>query len=451
MLRLDERFKEQATDVLRDLIRIDTTNPPGNEVEAARFLARLLEAAGIEVQVLESAPGRGNLVARLRSPHPSAKPLMLMGHLDVVAAKATEWTHPPFAADIADGYIWGRGATDMKNMIAACAVSMLAMVAHRDSLKRDILLLATADEEQGGHRGMGWLARNRPELFDAACALNEGGGNAVRVGERVFYTCQTAEKGVCRTIWMAQARGGHGSRPRLDIATIKLARALTNLGDGHMQGRAIATMREAMTTIAAQQGDGTDERVGALLDQGSIENALRLVGFQDRDVERIRPLFYDTASVTGLRAGDPRSINVIPPTADAYVDGRILPDQNREGFLDLLRRRAGDEVKIEVYQRQYAPGLESPAHGPIVDTIRQVVDERCHGATVIPWQCAGATDARHVIPMGVPVYGFVPTRLLPEGVEEAGAHANDERLWVENLAFSLEILSAVIHRFCTQV
>jgi len=448
MLQPDERHRQQVIDVLRDLIRIDTTNPPGNETEAARYLSRLLEPSGIEVQVLESAPGRGNLVARLRGSG-QEKPLILMGHLDVVAAKPEEWTHPPFAAEIANGCVWGRGATDMKNMIAACAVAMLAIAPHRETLRRDILLLATADEEQGGQAGMGWLARHRPDLFDAACALNEGGGNAVRIGNRVFYTCQTAEKGVCRTIWTAQAKGGHGSRPRSDLATIKLARALTNLGDGYMQGRAIPTMREAVTTIAAQQ-DCDIEQVSLLLQGGQVEEALRSVGFQERDIERTRPLFYDTASVTGLRAGDPRSINVIPPTAQAYVDGRILPDQNRQGFLDLLRQKVGDEVEIDVYRRQYAPGLESPAHGPIVDTIREVIAERCQGATVIPWQCAGATDARHVIPMGVPVYGFVPMRLLPEGVEEAGAHANDERLWLENIPFAFEILCEIVYRFCAQ-
>jgi acetylornithine deacetylase/succinyl-diaminopimelate desuccinylase-like protein len=273
----------------------------------------------------------------------------------------------------------------------------------------------------------------------------------VRIGSRVYYTCQTAEKGVCRTVWTAQAKGGHGSRPRSDIATVKLARALNNLGDGYMRGRAIPTMREAITAIAAEQGDGAGERAGVLLDGGNIEEALRLAGLQERDVERTRPLFYDTASVTGLRAGDPRSINVIPPMAEAYVDGRILPDQNRQGFLDLLRQRVGSEVEIEVYRRQYAPGLESPALGAMVDTIRQVIAERCQGAAVIPWQCAGATDARHVVPMGVPVYGFVPMKLLPEGIEEAGAHANDERLWLENVPFSLEILYEIIHRFCTQL
>ena len=448
MIQPDEQQKHQVIDVLRDLIRIDTTNPPGNETEAARYLAALLEPAGIETEVLESAPGRGNLVARLRGSG-QAKPLILMGHLDVVAAKAEEWTHPPFAAEVAGGYIWGRGATDMKNMIAACAVAMLAIAPHRERLRRDILLLATADEEQGGRAGMGWLAQNRPDLLNAACALNEGGGNAVRIGEHVFYTCQTAEKGVCRTVWTARAQGGHGSRPRADLATVKLARALTSLGDGYMQGRVIPTMREALTTIAAQRGRRAEE-VGALLDRGRIEEALRQVGLQERDIERTRPLFYDTASVTGLRAGDPRSINVIPPVAEAYVDGRILPDQNREGFVDLLRRKVGSEVEIEIYQRQYAPGLESPARGPIVETIRQVIAERCQGAAVIPWQCAGATDARHVAPMGVPVYGFVPMKLLPDGVEEAGAHANDERLWMENMAFSLEILCDVIERFCTQ-
>lgn len=445
----NEGFKQQVVDVLCDLVRIDTTNPPGNEVRAARYLAELLAPAGIETRIVESAPGRGNLIARLRGSG-EGKPLMLMGHLDVVSANPSEWLHPPFAAEIHDGFMWGRGTTDMKNMIAACAVAMLALAGQGQPLRRDLLLVATADEERGGRMGMGWLAREMPELFDVACAINEGGGSAVKVAGKLFYTCQTAEKGVCRTVWTARAKGGHGSRPREDISTVGLSRAVCRLGDGYLAGRAIATMRTALARIAASQSDEVAERVATLLDRGRVEDALRAAGFDEKAMRRNRPLLHDTASVTGLKAGDPRSINVIPPTSTAYVDGRILPGQTREGFLDLLRQRVGEGVEIEVYEDQYSPGLESLAHGPILDTISQVIAERCQDTEVIPWQCAGSTDAKHLVPLGIPVYGFVPTPPLPEGLEGAGAHADNEAVWLEHVPFTLEVLYDVAYRFCAQ-
>ncbi len=442
-------YRQQVIDVLRDLVRIDTTNPPGNEVEAARYLAALLSPAGIETCVLESAPGRGNLLARLRGSG-EGKPLMLMGHLDVVPANPSEWRYPPFAAEIHEGFLWGRGSTDTKNLIAVWAVAMLALAHLKPPLKRDIILAATADEERGGTLGIAWLIQQRPELLGVACALNEGGGGAIKVGERLFYTCQSAEKGLCRTVWTARAKGGHASHPRQDLSTFKLARALSRLGDGYVAGRAIGTMRRALNLIASSQSGQTAEQVERLLDQGHIEEALRVAGFDEKGIENSRPLFYDTASPTGLRAGDPASINVIPVTATAYVDGRILPGQTREGFVQLLRDLAEEEVEIEVYQGQYAPGLESSVDTPIFRTISQVIAERCGGAIVVPWTCAGATDARHLIPLGVPVYGFVPEKPLPEGLEEAGAHADNERLWLDNLIFCLEVLYDVIYRFCTQ-
>lgn len=444
------RFREQVLDVLRDLVRIDTTNPPGNEVECARYLANLLSPAGIETRVVESAAGRGNLIARLRGSG-EGRPLMFMGHLDVVAADPNEWTHPPFAAEIEDGFLWGRGTTDMKQMIAACAVAMLALAVGERPLERDVLFVATADEEQGGHQGMGWLTREMPDLFDVACAINEGGGAPIEVGGRLFYTCQSAEKGVCRTMWTAQSRGGHGSRPRPDLATIKLSRALCRLGDGHLRGHVIETMRTSLAIIAGSRSEQCAERVDRLLSEGRIEDAMEAAGLAKEDIQRTRALFYDTASVTGLRAGDPRSINVIPPISTAYVDGRILPGQTCEGFLDLLHKCAGDDVDIQVYREQFSPGLESPSDAPICHTIAEVIAERCDGAAVIPWECAGSTDAKHLIPLGVPVYGFVPSKPLPEGIEVAGAHANDERLWLENLPFALEVLYDIAYRFCSEV
>jgi acetylornithine deacetylase/succinyl-diaminopimelate desuccinylase-like protein len=445
----NERHQRLALSLLQDLVRIDTTNPPGNELACARYLADRLAQAGIQSEIIESAPGRGNLVARLRG-NGQAKPLVLMGHLDVVSADASTWTYPPFAAEIHDGFVWGRGTTDMKQMIAVSAAILIALAKSQTPLRRDLVLMATADEEHGGRMGMGWLVKNRPELFDVACAINEGGGTAIRVGERTYYTVQSAEKGLCRTVWTARSQGGHASSPRSDIATLKLSQALCRLGDGHLRPQIIDTMRAAVRRIARDAADGASAQVERYLATGQIEAALHAAGLAEPEVQRTRALFYDTVSATGLRAGDPQSINVIPPTATAYLDGRILPGQTRAGFLQALAERAGDEIEIALYQEQFSPGLESPVDAPIVQTITDVIAEQCDGAAVIPWQCAGSTDAKHLIPAGVPVYGFVPSRPLPEGIVGAGAHANDERLWLENLDFAYQVLYEVTHRFCTQ-
>ncbi len=447
---IDPTLKEQVLDVLRDLVRIDTSNPPGNETAAAQYLADLLAPVGIETEVVESAPGRGNLIARLPGSG-EGRPLMLMGHLDVVAAEAGEWDYPPFAAEVHEGMMWGRGTTDMKNMIAAEAVTMLGLADLERPLKRDVLFVATADEEQGGHMGMGWLAGERPTLFDVACAINEGGGRSIEAGGRVFYTCQSAEKGLCRTMWTAEGESGHGSRPQIEISTSKLARALARLGDGYVREHVTDTMRRALQIIASSQSKRKPDRVETLLNQGRVEDALKAAGFDQDTVDTCRPLFYDTASVTGLRAGDPESINVIPATAKAYVDGRILPGQTREGFLELLRRCAGDGVGIEVFREQFSPGLESSSDSPLFQIISDVMAERCDGAKVVPWQCAGSTDAKNLVDLGVPVYGFVPGKPLPKDVETVGAHAVNERIWLEALPFTLEILYEVVQRFCSEV
>ncbi len=445
-----EALHQQVLQVLRDLVRMDTTNPPGNEIACARYLKALLEPAGIETHIIEPAPGRGSLIARLRGSGEAA-PLMMMGHLDVVAANAEEWRYPPFSAEIAEGFLWGRGSTDNKQMVAVGAVILLALASLGRPLKRDVILAATADEERGGRLGIGYVVREYPELVRAACVLNEGGGAALRINDRLFFTCQTAEKGVCRTVWRAQGRSGHASQPRADLATFKLARAIARLGDGHLNGRAIETMRIALGMIAAAQSEKAEKRVQRLLAQGQIEQALAEAGFEGESLARARPLFYDTASVTGLRAGDPESINVIPLTATAYVDGRILPGQTQEGFIESLRRCAGEEVEISLYREEYSPGLESPTEAPIVEVIRRVIAERCEEAMVIPWQCAGSTDAKHLVPRGIPVYGFIPSLPLPEGVEGAGAHAHNERLWLENLPFMFDVLYDVTYRFCSKV
>ncbi len=437
----------QAVDVLRALVRFDTSNPPGNETPAARYLADLLGPAGVETEVVEAAPGRGNLIARLRGDG-SAPPLLLMGHLDVVTADPLEWQHPPFAAEVHDGYVWGRGTTDMKNMVAACATVLLALAENAAPLRRDVLFLATADEEHGGRLGMGWLTRQRPELFRVACALNEGGGEALRAGNRTFWTCQTAEKGICRTVWTAHGPAGHASRPRADIATATLSRAIAALGDGHLTCRISGTMATALGIMAEEISAERAEEVAAHLAAGRAEEALRAAGFDERGIEQARSLLYDTVSVTGLRSGDPESINVIAPTAVAYADGRLLPGQTDRDLLAAIRARTRNGLDVAIYRQQYSPALESPADHPILRTISGVIAERCGGARVVPWMTAGSTDAKHLVPLGVPVYGFVPAPYLADGAEGGGSHAVDERLWLEGLGFTVQVLYDVVYRFC---
>ena len=443
---MDTQPALQVTDILQSLVRMDTTNPPGNEMVCVRYLAELLEPAGIETEIIEPAPGRGNLLARLRGTG-EARPFMLMGHLDVVAADAADWTHPPFGGVIQDGCLWGRGSTDNKQMVAIGAMILLNLARQGRRLKRDIILAATADEEKGGTYGMGWLARNKPELLEVACALNEGGGSPMRVGDRTFYTCQTAEKGVCRTVWTAHAASGHASQPREDLATWQLARALTRLGDGHLDGRVIETMRRGLVTIAETHSGARGQKVARLLDRGRIEEALRETGFPDESAARYRALFYDTISPTVLQAGHPDRINVIPSTAQAYLDGRILPGETRQGFIDRQQAIAGDEIAVTLHETQYSPGIESPSDAPIMGVLRDVIAEHVDGAQVVPWQCAGSTDAKHLIPRGVPVYGFIPYKPLPEGLHAAGAHAIDEGIWLESLDFGYEVLYEITCRY----
>lgn len=232
---------------------------------------------------------------------------------------------------------------------------------------------------------------------------------------------------------------------------MKLSQALCKLGDGHLRPHATDTMRTALRAIAGSRSDEVARRVDALLDGGQVEEAMVEAGFGADDVKRHRALFYDTASITCLRAGDSASINVIPAVATAYVDCRILPGQTREGFLGLLRERVGGQVEIGLHAGRYSPGFESSTEGPIFRVISQVIADHAEGAVVVPWQCAGSTDAKHLVRLGVPVYGFVPARPLPDGIEGAGAHANNERVWIENLHFSLQVLYDIAYRFCTQV
>lgn len=432
-----------AINLLRDLIRIDTTNPPGNETAAAEYIASVLRGEGIEPVVLEPAPGRGSVIARVRGSG-AAGALLLMSHLDVVPADAKEWDHAPFAAEIADGYIWGRGATDTKNLTAAQLAILLALTREGVPLKRDLVLAATADEEAGAAHGMAWLAQNHAPLLECEYAINEGGGHGTDIGGQRFYTCQTGEKGLCWMKLTARGSSGHGSMPRKDNAVAVLCTVVSKLAQAQLPQHVTATMERLVREVVETQALG-EALPKALFNPQSEAEALAQMGQYPELVALLKATLHNTVSPTMLEAG--QKANVIPGEASAVIDGRIVPGQTHEGFLQELRPYIGADTQVQIIQRS-SPYESEPA-SPLFELMGQVLQEHDPGCRLAPYLVPGATDGRILAQKGVKVYGFAPTRAEPGWVALEMAHARNERISLANMEFQTRVLYDVVHRFCT--
>lgn len=438
--------REEVTGYLRDLIRLDTTNPPGNEILAAEYLAGVLRREGLVPRVTESQPGRGNVTARLAG---GGGPLVLLGHTDVVAVEPDRWRHPPFDGQVHDGYVWGRGALDMKNMVAAELMVFLLLKRRRIDLKRDVIFAATADEEAGkGDHGVGWLLDNHPEQVDAPFVLTEGGGAEFRVGDARFYTCQTGQKGICRFRMVARGEPGHGSRPDAQNAVVRLSEAVASLGRAELPMHPSRTVRTFLDSIAATQDPFTADRLRRVMEPEHSESALESLPLASEIVANLRASLRNTASVTMLQAG--QKINVIPAEASAWVDGRLAPGQTDDSFFEEIRPLVGDDVRFEV--DQYSPPLEAGIDSPLYRTIVDVMADHDPGARVVPSQSTGGTDAKHICPRrpATQVYGFMPYRGAPGEEEWQLIHGHDERTSVGNLLFATRVLYDVVLRFCAE-
>lgn len=443
MTVLTSATTDLAIDLLRDLIRIDTTNPPGNETAAAEYIASVLRRDGLDPVVLEPAPGRGSVIARLRGDG-TAGALLLMSHLDVVPAEAQEWDHPPFAAEIADGYIWGRGATDTKNLTAAQLAILLTLKREGVPLRRDIVFAATADEEAGSTNGMEWLAQTHPSLLECEYAINEGGGHGVEIGGRRFYTCQTGEKGVCWMKLTARGTSGHGSMPREDNAVAALCTAISKLAQARLPLHITTTVEQLVHTIDQSQGLG-GALVTALFDPEHETEVLAQMGQYPELVALLKATLHNTVSPTMLQAG--QKANVIPSEASAVVDGRILPGQTHDGFLQELQPYLGTRVQVDIIGRS-SPYESEPA-SPLFELMRQVLQEHDPGCVLAPYIVPGATDGRILARKGVRVYGFAPMRAEPGWPALEMAHARNERISLANMEFETRVLYDVVRRFCT--
>ena len=428
---------------LQSLIQIDTTNPPGNETLAAEYLARVLRAEGFEPQVFESAPGRGNVVARLKG-RGEAPPLLLYGHLDVVGAEPEHWQRPPFAAELADGFLWGRGSTDMKGAVAQQLMILLTLKCEHAALKRDVIFAATADEEAGGTYGMQWLAQHHPDLVRAEAALSEIGGYNLDFDGKPLYMIQVAEKGLCWLKLKSKGHPGHGSQPQADNAVAHIARAVDRL--------AVQGLPYHVCDAAGGFFQAAGRAVGGEMGQTLQRLASAQTGPQALDTLRAHPLYafftallHNTAVPTGLKAG--YKVNVVPGEAEATIDGRRLPGFDAEAFLAEVKAVIGDAFEVEIILD--SPPVQTAHDTPLFARMARALQHHDpQAAGVVPYMMSGGTDAKHLQPLGMATYGFAPVRLPPEFKIMDLIHAHNERVPLEGLAWGTQVLYDVVKEHC---
>lgn len=429
---------DEVVDLVSELIRFDTSNTGDlettkGEAECARWVAAQLEEVGFETEYVEAgAPGRGNVFARLPGQNPDRGALLIHGHLDVVPAEPADWSVHPFSGAVEDGYVWGRGAVDMKDMVGM----MIAVARHlkREAIvpPRDLVFAFVSDEEHGGKYGAQWLVDNRPDLFEGVTeAIGEVGGFSLTVptrdgGERRLYLIETAEKGIAWMRLSARGRAGHGSMVHDDNAVTAVAEAVAKLGRHQFPLVLTEPVAQFLTAVGEETGYEFDVNSpdidGAIAKLGGIA---RIVGATLRD----------TANPTMLKAG--YKANVIPATAEAMVDCRVLPGR-REAFEREVDELIGPNV-TRTWERDL-PSVETTFDGDLVDAMNAALLAVDPDARTVPYMLSGATDAKAFVRLGIRCFGFAPLRLPPDLDFASLFHGVDERVPVDALRFGAEVL-----------
>ncbi|HEY3090687.1 MAG TPA: M20/M25/M40 family metallo-hydrolase [Jatrophihabitantaceae bacterium] len=418
--------QDEVAGLLSELIQINTSNPTNPERPAAEWVAARLDEAGVAAQILESEPGRASAVARIVGTDSTRPPLLIHGHLDVVPADAAEWSVDPFAGEVRDGYVWGRGAIDMKHMDAMTLALVRAWSRTGRRPPRDIVLAFVADEEAGGVKGAHWLVDNHPDLF-AGCseAISEVGGYSVAVGGDLrLYLIQTAEKGINWLRLRARGRPGHGSMIHEDNAVTRLAAAVTRIGGHEFPLQVTDTVRRFMEDVA--------DVSGLDIDPDDPEPGLAKLGTMAR---MIGATIRNTANPTMLGAG--YKSNVIPGSAEATIDTRFLPGQEDE-LLAKIDELAGQGITRETIVRDIA--VETSFDGEVVDAMAAALRAEDAGARPVPYLMSGGTDAKSFSLLGIRCFGFAPLRLPADLDFMSLFHGIDERVPVDALRFGVRVL-----------
>jgi acetylornithine deacetylase/succinyl-diaminopimelate desuccinylase-like protein len=422
----------EVVDICRDLLRIDTTNygdgsGPG-ERKAAEHVAALLDEVGIEAELFEGVAGRTNVVARWGGTGGAAgsdrDPLLLHGHLDVVPANADDWQVDPFSGEIKDGYLWGRGAVDMKDFDAMLLSVVRARARAGAVPDRPMVLCFTADEEAGGHQGAEQIVLHRPDLLEGCTeAIGEVGGFSTTVRGRRFYLIEAAEKGMAWMRLTATGNAGHGSMRHPDNAVTTLARAVARIGSHQWPVRLTPSMQVLLSAVGELAGvEATPQNAEALVEE--FGPAARMLG----------AVIRNTTNPTMLDAG--YKVNVVPGEATAHVDGRFLPGFEDE-FFATLAHLVGDDVRIDYVSKQ--AGLQTTFDGDLVDAMTSSILAEDPEATVAPYLMSGGTDAKHWHKLGIRCFGFAPLRLPADLDFTALFHGVDERVPTDALEFGARV------------
>jgi acetylornithine deacetylase/succinyl-diaminopimelate desuccinylase-like protein len=426
-------------ELLRELIRFDTTNPPGREAAAVAHVDAVLRAAGLSTRLLESVPGRPNLVARLPG-RGVAPPLLMQAHVDVVPADPAGWTHPPFDATVADGFVWGRGALDMKSGLAMMVTAVVRAVAAGATPPGDVVLAVVADEEAGGDHGARFLVEKHPELFAGVrYALGEFGGFTLDIAGRRFAPIQVSEKQRCHIAATVRGPGGHGSLDLPGGVATRLAGLLARLDRPRLPIHVTPVVGRMLDAIEAETG-GVVARVVRLLHNPMLADPLlRAAGDTGRT---LMPIFRNTATPNIVRAGD--RVNVQPTSATVQIDGRVLPGFGPDDMLRELRHLLGDDVELEVVRFDPTPAaVDLGLFGVLSDALR----EQDPGLRPIPLLLPASTDGRYFSRLGIQSYGFTPMTLPRRMAFSRLIHAADERIPVAALEFGTRCVSRVLERF----
>jgi acetylornithine deacetylase/succinyl-diaminopimelate desuccinylase-like protein len=417
----------EVVELLQRLIQQETVNPPGNETIAAELLRDYLEANGVECELYAKVPERANLVARI-SGRGEGPRLLLLSHTDTVLAEASEWEVDPWSGELRDGHVWGRGALDMKGQVAASAVAVASLARDGFAPAGDLIFVAAADEEVGDGFGLQWLCEAHPEGVEAEYSLNEGAGDRLEFGGRVFYVCGVAEKMSSPFRLRVFGRSGHASMPAIaDNALVKAARLIQRLGELTVEPR---MEPETAAFLAAVTGAPPPPAAGVLASALAVDPLA---------AEMIQPLLSFTVSPTMVEASQKR--NVIPAVCDVTVDCRLLPGQTQAEVEAAVRASLAPETDYELEWLEAQGGSRSPLGTPLWDAVASFVEEIEPGAQAVPLIVPGFTDSHWVRDaFGTVAYGFFPMRAMDAETAARLIHSADERVPVDDLELGVRFL-----------
>jgi len=429
-----QSLEDQAVLWLKEFIKIDTINPPGNESKAVEFYKKIFDSEGITYNIAESAPGRGNIWARLKGGNEPS--LILLQHTDVVPADSKYWTTGPLSGEEKDGYIWGRGALDMKGTGISQLVTFLNLHRSNAPLNRDVIFLATADEEAGGYYGVGWLTKNHPEIFKGAGLLINEGGSGESNDKETIFSVEVTQK---VPVWLRLTTidtPGHGSMPNASSSVTKMIGALNTLKNHSFEARIIPPVDAVFSSMSLSADAEWAESYA------SMSLAIKEPGFLEK-LQKYSPsqhaLTRDTCSIT--RIGASNKINVVPPESWAEIDCRILPDRTSDEFiLDFKSALSEHDVRVEVIMA--FTSAVSSSNSRLYKAIEKITGERHPGSRVMPSVSTGFTDSHFTRDLGIASYGFDPI-IVPEK-EFTRIHGNDERVSVEGFRRGVRDLLAII-------